>query len=59
MVKLLGQFGAAKALYYLAVAGREGRLHNGAFLPVQEFGLRVSVYTTGDVSLVFCVMRSR
>jgi len=31
------------------VAGREGRPHSGALLPVSEFGLRVSVYTSGDV----------
>jgi hypothetical protein len=38
------------AIYYaLHVAGREGRPHSGALLPVSEFGLRVSGYTSGDV----------
>jgi hypothetical protein len=35
--------------YALHVAGREGRPHSGALLPVLEFGLRVSGYTSGDV----------
>jgi hypothetical protein len=33
------------------VAGREGRQPNGAFLPVCEFGLRISVHNIGEVAI--------
>ncbi len=41
----------AKVSWQKHVAGREGRLLNGALLPVKEFGLRISVHNIGDVTI--------
>jgi len=33
------------------VTGREGRFLSGALLPVNEFGLRISVHNIGEVAI--------
>ncbi len=41
----------AKVSWQEHVAGRAGRLLNGALLPVKKFGLRISVHNIGDVAV--------
>lgn len=51
MKLFLGDVTDRECIIVKHVTGREGRWLSGALLPVNEFGLRISVHNIGDVAI--------